>query len=70
MSSPPRPEWRLGPLSWIPGALSLGVKLTTHFHLVPGSRKAWNCASAPPIRLHGVGAQLNKSKMDKFTLLY
>jgi hypothetical protein len=26
------------PIQWLPGALSLGVKLTTHLHLVPRSR--------------------------------
>jgi hypothetical protein len=26
------------PIQWVPGALSLGVKLTTHLHLVPRSR--------------------------------
>jgi hypothetical protein len=26
------------PIQWVPGDLPLGVKLTTHFHLVPRSR--------------------------------
>jgi hypothetical protein len=31
-----------------------GVKLTTHPHLVPRSKNAWNYTSTPPVRLHGV----------------
>jgi hypothetical protein len=27
------------PIQWVPGALPQGVKLTTHLHLVPKSRK-------------------------------
>jgi hypothetical protein len=42
LSSPPRPEGLRGPtqplIQWVQGALSLGVKLTTHLHLVPRSR--------------------------------
>jgi hypothetical protein len=26
------------PIQWVPGAFSLGVKLTTHLHLLPRSR--------------------------------
>jgi hypothetical protein len=46
-SSPPRPERLWGstqpPIQWVPGAIPLGVKLTTHLHVVPRS-----------ICLHGV----------------
>jgi hypothetical protein len=44
------------PIQWVPGALSLGlgVKLTTHLHLVPRSKNEWRYTSTPPIRLHGV----------------
>jgi hypothetical protein len=31
-----------------------GVKLTTHLHLMPRSKNAWNYTSTPPIGLHGV----------------
>jgi hypothetical protein len=31
-----------------------GVKLTTHLHLVPRSKKELSCTSTTPIRLHGV----------------
>jgi hypothetical protein len=30
------------------------VKLTTHLHLKPRSKKAWSYTSTPPISLHGV----------------
>jgi hypothetical protein len=40
------------PIQWVPVALSLGVKLTTHFHLVPRSKNAWSYISTHPIRLH------------------
>jgi len=30
------------------------MKLTTHLHLVPGSKNVRSCTSTPPIRLHGV----------------
>jgi hypothetical protein len=42
------------PIEWVPGALSLGVKLTTHLHLVSRSKNAWSYTSAPPISLNGV----------------
>jgi hypothetical protein len=47
------------PIQWVPGALSLGlkrlgVKLTTHLHLVPRSKNEWSYTSTPPVRLHGV----------------
>jgi hypothetical protein len=47
------------PIQWVPGAISLGVnrlgvKLTTHLHLLPKSKKEWSCISTPPIHLHGV----------------
>jgi hypothetical protein len=32
----------------------LGVKLTTHLHLVPRSKSEWSYTSVPPLRLHGV----------------
>jgi hypothetical protein len=45
----------LNPLiQWVPGAVSLGVKLTTHLHLVPRSKNVWNYTSTPPVRFHGV----------------
>jgi len=42
----------LPPIQWVPGVLSLGVKrrgvkLTTHLHLVPMSKNAWNSTSTP-----------------------
>jgi hypothetical protein len=36
------------PMQWVPGALSLGVKLTTHLHLVPRSKNEWSYTSTPP----------------------
>jgi hypothetical protein len=35
------------PIQWIPGALSLGVKLTTHLHLVPRSSMGGVITSFP-----------------------
>jgi hypothetical protein len=35
------------PIQWIPGALSLGVKLTTHLHIVPRSRTRGAIPSLP-----------------------
>jgi hypothetical protein len=46
------------PIQWVPGALSLGIKLpgseADHSHLVPRSKNEWSYTSTPPIRLHGV----------------
>jgi len=42
------------PIQRVKGALSLGVKLTTHFHLVPRSKNAWSYTCTSQIRLHGV----------------
>jgi hypothetical protein len=42
------------PIRWVPGALSLEVKLTTHLHLVPRSKNAWSYTFTPPTRVHGV----------------
>jgi hypothetical protein len=42
------------PIQWLPGALSQGEKLTTHFHLVLTSKNVWSYTSTPPICLHGV----------------
>jgi len=46
------------------------VKLTTHIHLVPGSKNAWNYTSAPPIRLHGVVLSYKKKHRDNFTFTF
>jgi hypothetical protein len=35
------------PIQWVPGAVSLGVKLTTHLHLVPRSKNEWSYTSTP-----------------------
>jgi hypothetical protein len=35
------------PIQWVPGVLSLRVKLTTHLHLVPRSNNAWSYTSTP-----------------------
>jgi hypothetical protein len=42
------------PIQWVPEAISLGVKLTTHLHLVRRSKNAWSYTSTPPIRFYGV----------------
>jgi hypothetical protein len=42
------------PIQWVPGTLSLGKKLTTHFHLVPRWKNEWSYTSTPPIKLNGV----------------
>jgi len=34
-------------IQWVPGALSLGVKLTTHLHLVPNVRM-WGAIATIP----------------------
>jgi hypothetical protein len=39
------------PIQWVPGALSLGVELTTHVHLVSRSKHEWSSTSIPPICL-------------------
>jgi hypothetical protein len=46
-------------IHWVPGVLSLGVKLpgrelTTHLQLVPRSKHEWSYISTLSIRLHGV----------------
>jgi hypothetical protein len=35
------------PILWVPDALSLGIKLTTHLHLVQRSRNAWSYTTLP-----------------------
>jgi hypothetical protein len=61
-SSPLHPDWYWGPSSllsngylgiFFPGAKQLGVKLTTHFHLVPRSRMM-ELYLRSPIFLHGI----------------
>jgi len=49
------------PTQWVPGALSLGLKLlgreadhSPPVPLVPKSKNAWSYTSTPPIRLHVV----------------
>jgi len=48
----------LGPASYPMGTRgSIPVSnaaLTTHLHLMPGSKNAWSYTSTPPVRLHGV----------------
>jgi hypothetical protein len=34
-------------IQWVLGAVSLGVKLTTHLHLVPRLKNAWSYTSIP-----------------------
>jgi hypothetical protein len=54
------------PVQWVPGALSLGVKLTTHLHLVSRSKNAWSYTSNPQYALmawHSV----KKQHRDNFT---
>jgi hypothetical protein len=63
-SSQPRPDRLWGPpspIQWAPGALSLGVKLTTHLHLVPSSRMR---GAIPPFPNTSSwrGAQLKKAQ--------
>jgi hypothetical protein len=41
------------PVRWIPKAFSQGVKLSTHLHLMPGSRIV-ELYSMLPIHLHGM----------------
>jgi hypothetical protein len=57
LSSPQRPDRLCGPPSLLSngycGALSLGVKLTTHLRLVPRSRMV-ELHLHPPIRVHDV----------------
>jgi hypothetical protein len=40
------------PIKWVTGALSQGVKLTTHLHLVPKSKDKWSYTLTPPIRFN------------------
>jgi len=42
------------PIQWVQGALSLGVKLITHLHLVLSSKNKWSYTPTPPVRLRGV----------------
>jgi hypothetical protein len=52
-SNPGRPFCDQPQIQWVPGVLSVGVKLTTHFHIVPWSRVHGSIPPLP-IRLHGV----------------
>jgi len=54
------------PVKWVPVSLSLGVKLTTHVHLMPWSKNGWSYTSTPtepPWR----GAQLKHTDNCTFT---
>jgi hypothetical protein len=42
------------PIQWVLGVLSLGVKLTTHLHLVSRLKNEWSYTSTSPIHLHFV----------------
>jgi hypothetical protein len=51
--------YRLPPIQWVPGALSLGVKWPGREadHSFPSRaevKNAWSYTSTPPIRFHGV----------------
>jgi hypothetical protein len=55
------------PIQWIPGALSLGVKLTTHFRLMPRSRMR---GAISPLHLYVFMAWWLVTHRDNFTFTY
>jgi hypothetical protein len=54
------------PIQWVPGALSRGVKLTTHLHLVPRSRMR---GAIPPLPLYVFMAWYLVKHRDSFTFI-
>jgi hypothetical protein len=57
------------PIQWVLGALSQGVKLTTHLQLVQRSRKCDPYIHSP-IHLHGIVLNSLIKHRDKFIFLY
>jgi hypothetical protein len=52
---------------FFPGIKRSECEATTHLHIVPRSKDAWSYNSAPPIRLHGMVAQLKHRGSFTFT---